>query len=180
MYEIASAIWYTAKDNIPQYQCNNPILYIAYSIWSSLCLSLVYTQRTLLLTTFLFTFVYYNIIQFILMKSYNLLKVTISIAWKSDNWNYLIQKSEWLLFNANSEIFQLYHGKNKLIFQWDDDEFRFVLDLDCISIWWLVNFTGVFTCNHFIIIPLLIKNWLQTNWISTHSGINYKPVYQCN
>ena len=24
--------------------------------------------------------------------------------------------SEWLLFNANSAIFQLYHGKNKLIF----------------------------------------------------------------
>ena len=25
--------------------------------------------------------------------------------------------SEWLLFNANSTIFQLYHGKNKLIFK---------------------------------------------------------------
>jgi hypothetical protein len=24
--------------------------------------------------------------------------------------------SEWLLSNANSEIFQLYHGENKLIF----------------------------------------------------------------
>jgi hypothetical protein len=24
--------------------------------------------------------------------------------------------SEWLLFNANSAIFQLYHGDNKLIF----------------------------------------------------------------
>jgi len=24
--------------------------------------------------------------------------------------------SEWLLFNANSAIFQLYHGKNKSIF----------------------------------------------------------------
>jgi hypothetical protein len=24
--------------------------------------------------------------------------------------------SEWLLFNANSAIFQLYHDKNKLIF----------------------------------------------------------------
>ena len=29
--------------------------------------------------------------------------------------------SEWLLFNANSAIFQLN-------FQWDDDEVRFVLD----------------------------------------------------
>jgi hypothetical protein len=36
--------------------------------------------------------------------------------------------SEWLLFNAKSTIFQLYHGENKLIFQWDDDEVRFVLD----------------------------------------------------
>ena len=36
--------------------------------------------------------------------------------------------SEWLLFNANSAIFQLYHGENKVNFQWDDDEVRFVLD----------------------------------------------------
>ena len=36
--------------------------------------------------------------------------------------------SEWLLLNANSAIFQLYHGKDKLNFQWDDDEVRFVLD----------------------------------------------------
>ena len=34
--------------------------------------------------------------------------------------------SEWLLFNANSVIIQLYHGEN--IFQWDDDEVHFVLD----------------------------------------------------
>jgi hypothetical protein len=27
-----------------------------------------------------------------------------------------IPLSEWLLFNANSAIFQLYHGENKLIF----------------------------------------------------------------
>ena len=27
-----------------------------------------------------------------------------------------IKRSEWLLFNANSAIFQLYHGVNKLIF----------------------------------------------------------------
>jgi len=26
------------------------------------------------------------------------------------------------------QFFQLYHGENKLIFQWDDDEVRFVLD----------------------------------------------------
>jgi hypothetical protein len=27
----------------------------------------------------------------------------------------MIRVSEWLLFNANSAIFQLYHGENKLI-----------------------------------------------------------------
>ena len=32
--------------------------------------------------------------------------------------------SEWLLFNANSAIFQLYHGENRSIF----NEIRFVLD----------------------------------------------------
>jgi hypothetical protein len=37
---------------------------------------------------------------------------------------YVYWVSEWLLFNANSAIFQLYHGKNKLIF----NEIRFVLD----------------------------------------------------
>ena len=36
--------------------------------------------------------------------------------------------SEWLLFNANSTIYQLYHDENKLIFLLDDDEVRFVLD----------------------------------------------------
>jgi hypothetical protein len=35
---------------------------------------------------------------------------------------------EWLLFKANSAIFQLYHGENKLNFQWDDDEGRIVVD----------------------------------------------------
>jgi hypothetical protein len=29
--------------------------------------------------------------------------------------------SEWLLFNANSAIFQLYHGEKQVNFQWDDD-----------------------------------------------------------
>jgi len=29
--------------------------------------------------------------------------------------------SEWLLFNANSAIFQLYHGKKQGNFQWHDD-----------------------------------------------------------
>jgi len=34
--------------------------------------------------------------------------------------------SEWLLFNANSTIFQPYHGENKLNF--NDDDVSFVLD----------------------------------------------------
>ena len=35
--------------------------------------------------------------------------------------------SEWLLFNSNSAIFQLYYGE-QVNFQCDDDEVRFVLD----------------------------------------------------
>ena len=35
--------------------------------------------------------------------------------------------SEWFLFSANSAIFQLYHGENKVNFQWDGDEVGFVL-----------------------------------------------------
>ena len=33
-----------------------------------------------------------------------------------DGWNGKEWASEWLLFNANSAIFQLYHGENNLIF----------------------------------------------------------------
>ena len=36
--------------------------------------------------------------------------------------------NEWLLFNANLRNLSLYHGENKLYFQWDDEEVRFVLD----------------------------------------------------
>ena len=37
--------------------------------------------------------------------------------------------SEWLLFNANSTIFQLCQSwQEQVNFQWDDDEIRFVLD----------------------------------------------------
>ena len=32
------------------------------------------------------------------------------------------------MYNANSAIFQLYHGGNKVNFQWNDDEVSFVLD----------------------------------------------------
>ena len=35
--------------------------------------------------------------------------------------------SEWLLFNANSSIFQLYQ-QEQVNFQWDDEELHFVLD----------------------------------------------------
>ena len=37
----------------------------------------------------------------------------------------MLYRSEWLLFNANSAIFQLFHGKNKLIY---NDEVCSVLD----------------------------------------------------
>ena len=40
----------------------------------------------------------------------------------SRNNDYIV--SEWLLFNTNSAIFQLYQIK----FQWDDGEVRFALD----------------------------------------------------
>ena len=36
--------------------------------------------------------------------------------------------SEWLLFNANSAIVQLYHDENTLSSNSDDDEVCFVLD----------------------------------------------------
>jgi hypothetical protein len=35
--------------------------------------------------------------------------------------------SEWLLFNANSEIFSYIMARTSY-FQWDDDEVHFVLD----------------------------------------------------
>ena len=34
----------------------------------------------------------------------------------------------------NSAILQLYHGENKLIFQWNDDEVRFVLDQHALQL----------------------------------------------
>jgi hypothetical protein len=47
------------------------------------------------------------------------ISITYSSYWQK-NWRdaYYIQPfmSEWLLFNTNSAIFQLYHGENKLIF----------------------------------------------------------------
>ena len=36
--------------------------------------------------------------------------------------------SEWVLFNANSANFQLYHGEEQVNFQRDDDEVHFILD----------------------------------------------------
>jgi hypothetical protein len=38
------------------------------------------------------------------------------------------KQSEWLLFNANSAIFQLISCHEQVNFQWGDDEIRFVLD----------------------------------------------------
>jgi len=36
--------------------------------------------------------------------------------------------NEWLLFNANSALFQLYHGEDNFNFQWHDDGVRSALD----------------------------------------------------
>ena len=41
--------------------------------------------------------------------SFHLVSYLIYISWK------LYIESEWLLFSANSAVFQLYHGENKLI-----------------------------------------------------------------
>jgi hypothetical protein len=43
-------------------------------------------------------------------------------SWISSSSSLWIWVSEWLLFNTNSAIFQLCHGENKLILQWDDDD----------------------------------------------------------
>ena len=40
----------------------------------------------------------------------------------------LVWVSERLLFNANSALFQLYHWREQVNFQWDDGEVSFVLD----------------------------------------------------
>jgi hypothetical protein len=43
---------------------------------------------------------------------------------------FYVLHSDWVsdcCFNANSAIFQLYHGE-KVNFQWDDDEVWFILD----------------------------------------------------
>jgi hypothetical protein len=39
--------------------------------------------------------------------------------------SYFVLMSQWVLFNANSAIVQLYYGVN---YQWDDDEVRIVLN----------------------------------------------------
>jgi len=39
-----------------------------------------------------------------------------------------VELSEWLLFNANWAIFQLYHMARTSYIQWNDDDVRFVLD----------------------------------------------------
>jgi hypothetical protein len=75
--------------------------------------------------------------------------------------------SEWLLFNANSAIFQLYHVHDSWLeqvnFQWDDDEVRFVLDqhaeLDFYSASSLNQQSAgrhVAPLGHFVIILVLI------------------------
>jgi hypothetical protein len=49
----------------------------------------------------------------------------------------MLVEFQWLLLSATLAIFQLYHGENKLIFQWDDGEICFALDqpvyMECYS-----------------------------------------------
>ena len=67
--------------------------------------------------------------------------------------------SEWLLFNANSAIFQL-SWREQVNFEWDDDEVRFVLDqhaeLDFYSASSLKQQSAgrhIATLGHIILIP---------------------------
>jgi hypothetical protein len=51
------------------------------------------------------------------MRKDNYLKSMLDyLLWKARYMNGMNALGEWLLFNANSAIFQLYHGENKLIF----------------------------------------------------------------
>jgi hypothetical protein len=56
--------------------------------------------------------------------------------------------SEWLLFNANSSIFQLYNGENKLIFIEMNDEVRFGHEQDSQN--WLKEENISFNNNYMI------------------------------
>ena len=52
------------------------------------------------------------------MNSY---KISVVLTQSGPTWIstdiFVYEVSEWLLFNANSVIYQLYHGRNRLIFK---------------------------------------------------------------
>jgi hypothetical protein len=64
--------------------------------------------------------------------------------------SFELKVSDWLLFNANSAIFQLYHGENKLIF--NEMMKRSIYTTVCIR----------YNCQHFVV-------WIKCNWMATFS-----------
>jgi hypothetical protein len=87
-----------------------------------------------------------NINNIPLHKEYFKQKIILRIAWHSTvilkvgahnklDWFWVSEwVSEWLLFNANSAIVQLYHGKNKVIFN------EMMMDWFCRSFKFCWNF----------------------------------------
>ena len=64
-----------------------------------------------------------------LKQDWNLVNCLKTYCQLTSVWLYCIEwRSEWLSFNANSAIFQLYQRPEQLNFQWEDDGVRFVLD----------------------------------------------------
>jgi hypothetical protein len=60
---------------------------------------------------------YYSVKLFFFMHTLQATSEHFHLSFFSRKWVHLCHiESEWLLFNANSAIFQLYHGGNKLIF----------------------------------------------------------------
>ena len=89
---------------------------------------------------------------------------TDTVYFTSMIWQWQKIVSEWLLFNANSAIFQLNHGDEQVNFQWDD-EVRFVLDKHA----WL-NFIVLAHWNnspHVDISP----HWDTLSWFRAHQSL---------
>ena len=66
---------------------------------------------------------YYHYFYYSMLKSYTCIKQSFRKKGYGCKW-----ASEWLLFNTNLTIFQLYHGETICIQRIGDDEVLFVLD----------------------------------------------------
>ena len=109
----------------------------------------------------------------------NLLKLTLhsegfsrnashAVNWKS-TFAYLSLKSEWFLFNANSEIFPLFHGENKLIFNEMMMTVRFVLDqhaefFTCRCTWTIYSDSEPTSLFFLLNAVCLAENQLNSRW----------------